>query len=520
MISRFPAWLRRLARDVIGWRPLRPEKQLSPERLATGLAALRVDGVASQVMTALITSPFLVAFALTLGASNLMIGVLVALTPLSQILQLPAVALVDYVMLRKAIAVYAAVLGRLCLLAAAPLVLVAPPEARLWVLGIALAIHYASGSLVSCAYNPWIRDLIPTDRRSGYLGGRLALATAVALAVSLAAAFGVTLYRRTGGGALEAQAGVFSLGALVGLVGVFFLARVPEPAAEPIRRRPLRDVLVVPLRDANFRALLVFLGTWNFAATMASPFFAVYMLRVMHLPMATVVAMTVVSQLANVLFFRVWGALADRFGNRRVLQLSGPLFMASLLLWPFTMTPDATPFTMPLLVAIHLLVGMSTAGVTLCTGTIALKSAAPVGGGGHATAYLATNALVAGAAAIVAPLLGGLSADFLATQQLGVIVRWTSSLGGGESHDVPAIEFGGLDFLFLAAFLVGLYAMHRLALVREEGEAPRRIAPVDLVGEVGKAMAEISALPGLRQLSTFPYGMLRLVRERRRRPRP
>jgi len=522
MISRFPAWLRRLARDVIGWRPLRPERQVSPERLATGLAALRVDGVASQVMTALITSPFLVAFALTLGASNLVIGVLVALTPLSQILQLPVVTLVDYVMLRKAIAVYAAVLGRLCLLAAGPLVLIVSPEARLWVLGIALAIHYAFGSLVACAYNPWIRDLIPTDRRSGYLGERLALATAVALAVSLAAAFGVTLYRRahSGGGALEAQAAVFALGALVGLAGVFFLARVPEPAAEPIRRRPLRDVLVVPLRDANFRALLAFLGTWNFAATMANPFFAVYMLRVMHLPLATVVAMIVVSQLANVLFFRVWGALADRFGNRRVLQLSGPLFMASLLLWPFTMTPDATPFTMPLLVAIHLLVGISTAGVTLCTGAIALKSAAPGGGGGRATAYLATNALVAGAAAIVAPLLGGLSADFLTTQQLAVIVRWTSSLGGGESHDVPAIEFGGLDFLFLAAFLVGLYAMHRLALVREEGEAPRRIAPVDLVGEVGKAMVEISALPGLRQLSTFPYGMLRLVRERRRRPRP
>ncbi|MGH7673000.1 MAG: hypothetical protein ACREMC_08870 [Gemmatimonadales bacterium] len=100
-----------------------------------------------------------------------------------------------------------------------------------------------------------------------------------------------------------------------------------------------------------------------------------------------------------------------------------------------------------------------------------------------------------------------------------MIVRWTSSLGGGESHDVPAIELGGLDFLFLAAFLVGLYAMHRLALVREEGEAPRRIAPVDLVGEVGKAVVEMSALPGLRQLSTFPYGMLRLVRERRRRRR-
>lgn len=515
MIDALPARLRRVARDVLGWRPLRPRRHIGPDALARGIAALRADGVASQVMTALVTSPFLVAFALTLDASNLAIGLLVALPPLSQILQLPAVALVEYVMLRKAITVYAAALGRLCLLAGPILVLVAPAEWRLWLLATALALHYALGGLAACAFNPWMRDLLPTDRRSAYLGERLALATAAAVAVTLAAGFAITLYLRGGGAELDAQAGVFALGALAGLAGVGFLGRVPEPAARPIRRRPLRDVLVVPLRDRNFRALLVFLAAWNFAATMVSPFFAVYMLTVMHLSMATVVAMTVITQLANVLFFRVWGALADRFGNRRVLQLSGPLFMVSVLLWPFTLTPTVMPWTLELLVAIHLLMGMSTAGVTLCTGAIALKTAAP----GRATAYLATNALVAGGAAIVAPLVGGLSADFLATQDLGVILRWTSTLGPGRTVEVPAIQLAGLDFLFLAAFLVGVYAIHRLALVHEEGEASRRIAPVDVVWEARKAVAEIAALPGLRQLTTFPYGMLRLVRERRRRPR-
>lgn len=510
----FPASLRRLARDVIGWRPLRPEKHIPPERLERGLAMLRADGVASQVMTALITSPFLVAFALALGASNLTIGLLVALPPLSQILQLPAVTLVDHAMLRKALTVYAAAAGRLCLLAV-PLVLVVPPDARLPVLALALMGHYALGGLAACAYNPWIRDLIPTDRRSAYLGRRLAVATAAAIAASLAAAYGITAYRRAGGDAVAAHTGVFALGTLAGLVGVGFLARVPEPAMRPIRHRPLRDVLVVPLADANFRALLVFLAAWNFAATMAHPFFAVYMLRTMGMPMATVVAMTVVSQVATVLFFRVWGVLADRYGNRPVLQMSGPLFMLSLLLWPFTMTPDATPFTLPLLAVIHVLLGISTAGVTLCTGAIALKTAAP----GYATAYLATNALVAGAAAIVAPLVGGLSADFLDTQAFSLIMRWTSTLGEGGSVNVPAIELRGLDFLFAAAFAVGLYAMHRLAFVREAGEAPRRIAALDLYAEVRRAVEEVSALPGLRQLTSFPYGMLRLMRERRRAPR-
>ena len=508
-------WLRRQARDVIGWRRLRPVKHVSPDRLEAGLAALQVDGVASQVMTALITSPFLVAFAVTLGASNLAIGLLVALPPLSQILQLPSVAVVDYVMLRKAIAVYAAAAGRLSLLAAPFAIVAAPAPARFPILAGALALHYGLGGLVGCAYNPWMRDLIPTDRRSGYLGRRLAVATAAALAVSLAAGLAVTGYVDGGGAPLNAHAAVLATGALAGLVGVLFLGRVPEPAARPIRRRPLRDVLIVPLRDQNFRALLAFLAVWNFAATMANPFFAVYMLRVMGLSMTTVVALTILSQLANVLFFRVWGALADRFGNRRVLQLSGPLFMACLLLWPFTLLPNATPFTPELLVIIHLLVGISTAGVTLCTNAIALKSAAPR----HATAYLATNALVAGAAAIVAPLLGGLSADFLATQQLTLTARWTSTYGAGGSVAVPALELSGLDFLFVTAFMIGLYAMHRLAFVREEGEAAQRIAGVDLVGEVRKAVTEVSALPGLRQLTSFPFGLLRLVRERRSTPR-
>ena len=45
----------------------------------------------------------------------------------------------------------------------------------------------------------------------------------------------------------QAQAAVFAVGALAGLVGVVFLSRVPEPAAQPIRRRPLRDAVIAVL---------------------------------------------------------------------------------------------------------------------------------------------------------------------------------------------------------------------------------------------------------------------------------
>lgn len=510
------AWLRRRLRDVIGWEPLRPRREITPEALERGLRSLLADGVASLVQGGLVTGAFLVALALALGASNAVIGLLAALPPLAQLLQLPAVVLVDRVSLRKALAVYSALASRLALLAAVVvLAVMAETSARIAVLVVGLALHHGLSAVGGCAFNPWMRDLLPAAGRSTYLGRRLAFATAGSALVSLAAGFAVTAYLARGGGPATGYTAVLATGALFGLAGVWFLSRVPEPIQRPIRRRPLTDILIVPLRDAGFRAVLLFLAVWNFAASMASPFFAVYELRTLGLTLGAVVVLTLITQGANVLFFGVWGALADRFGNRRVLQLSGPLFMLSLLAWPFTREPHLADLQWPLLILIHVLVGMSAAGVTLCTGAIALKSAPR----GHATAYLATNALVSGAAAILAPLAAGVAADRLAGHRLTIGFSWSWPSDPIGSPVLAGVALEGLDFVFLGALAVGLYALHLLATVREEGEAARRIAIHDVYGEVLKALREIPAAPGLRQLTAFPYGLLQLVRERRRRAR-
>ncbi len=50
---------------------------------------------------------------------------------------------------------------------------------------------------------------------------------------------------------------------------------------------------------------------WNFALNLAVPFFAVYMLTRLGLSLPTVIGFTMLSQITNVLFARVWGAMAD-----------------------------------------------------------------------------------------------------------------------------------------------------------------------------------------------------------------
>jgi MFS family permease len=79
--------------------------------------------------------------------------------------------------------------------------------------------------------------------------------------------------------------------------------------------------------------------------------------------------------------------------------------------------PEKYVLTMPLLIIIHIFMGISTAGVTLASGNIGLKLAPK----GQATSYLAANSLVNSVSAGVAPILGGSFVDFFNGLQLDLL---------------------------------------------------------------------------------------------------
>ena len=129
-----------------------------------------------------------------------------------------------------------------------------------------------------------------------------------------------------GASPLAGYAVVFGVGVLAGLMGLLFLARIPEPRMPPSVRRPWRDVFRTPLTDAGFRPVMIFLACWTFAANLTAPFFTVYLLRRFGLPMAWIVGLTVLSQSMTALAFRWWGAMADRFDLRTVLRVAGAAY--------------------------------------------------------------------------------------------------------------------------------------------------------------------------------------------------
>jgi MFS family permease len=476
---------------------------LTEEDVQHGLKLVTLDGLATQAMVTLTGGIFLVAFALQLGASNTVIGLLAAIPPLAELLQIPSVYIIDRVRNRRLVVVAASVISRLFWIPIILIPFLLSPEQGVLALILAIGL-YASFSAVShCGWNSWIRDLIPQDRLGTFFSRRMTLSTGLALIISLAAGFFIDYWGASfPDSATEGYSILFFLGLLGGVVGIFFLARTPEPRmAPPVEEEDLLSVILKPFRDANFKNLIVFLGSWNFAVNLAAPFFTVYMLQLLGLDLSLVIIFGIISQIMNIIFFRSWGRVADRFSNKSVLAVSGPLFMISIFAWTFTTLPDIYILTYPLLILIHIVMGISLAGVSLASGNISLKMAPQ----GQATSYLAASTFVNSLAAGIAPILGGLFVDFFSQRELIWTLIWREP---ARELAFVTLDLQQWDFFFFIAFLIGLYSLHRLTAVKEEGEAKEGVVFNELIAEVRRDMRNFSPAGGLRDLVKFPFSII------------
>jgi MFS family permease len=475
------------------------EEGLSEEKLNAGLRAVLKDGLTTQAMTTLTAGVFLVAFALKLGATNEFIGWLAAIPPLTQLVQIPAIYVVEKLRNRKTITVWSALLSRMFLIPIIFIPFYAGDARGLSILVSALVCHTALAAIGGCSWNSWMHDLIPHDRLGAFFSRRMLYATGLSLVLSLVAGIYIDYWSDTKPAyELYGYAILFFFGCAAGFVGVYFLTRIPEPRmAHPQGKVSYLSLLIGPLKDANFKNLIMFLCSWNFAVNLAAPFFTVYMLNRLKFSMAVIVALTIVSQAANMLFLRVWGKFADRFSNKSVLKVSGPLFIFGILAWTFTTMPERYFLTMPLLIVIHIVMGISTAGITLASGNIGLKLAPK----GLATSYLAAMNFFNSLAAASAPILGGIFADFFARRELSWTLTWTSPAG---RIVLPTLDFRQWDFFFFLAFLIGIYSIRRLARVKEVGEVKEKIVVQEFIAEVRRGMRNLSTAGGLRQMVQLP----------------
>jgi MFS family permease len=422
------------------------------------------DGICTTAMNAFLIGPFLAAFALALGASHREIGLISAIAFLSRPMQLAGLYAVDRWNRRRGLIVSCALSARLLWI----LIVCLPFLPEKGSVRLLLAVLVCSGLIAAIPGPAWhslVRNLLPVDSLGTIFSKRLAWGTVVGLTLTLAGGFFVDAWPDlTGRPRVQAYSLLFLVGIVFGLVGVRSIMRLPEPPMEGERSESLRALIRLPLRDQGFRPLLGFIAFWNFAINLATPFFVVFMLERLLLPMRAITAFIVLQQLTSVLSVRIWGLLSDRFSNKAVLLTTVPLAIAAVTAWSFTTLPKQYVLTIPLLIAIQVGIGLSLSAIPLAITNLALKQSPP----GLTHAYMMVADLFGAPSGAIAPLVGGWLMDFFAAHHLALTFQWS---GPAAQLSAYVVSIRGLDFIFVISGLAGVIAFQWLALIPESGTA-------------------------------------------------
>ncbi len=490
---------------------LAPSETLTDRQRQSGLKALRFQTIGAAGADGLASGGFLAAFALILGASNLHIGIMTAIPFIMQPVQILAVVVVERFRRRKAIAVPAHLIAFAAWtpIALIPFLIDVPNAGAVTLLLVFVAVRGVATAFVNTSWTSWLRDIAAGDAMGGFFAQRLRTATITAAIAGLAAALYIDWWQ---GVVVESEV-IFGysyailLGSiLLGFGSVGMMARIPEPAMAPVAgvKPSAIRTLSAPLRDGNYAQLIRYLFLWNFVAFLAAPFFTVYMLTKLELSLLIVVALGVWSQLSNVFFLPVWGPLADRFGSKVILSICSSLYFLVIFGWTFTTMPDVHFLTMPLLILLHALIGIASAGINVASTTLRMKLAPT----GQATAYLTAASLAANLGAGISPLLGGAFVDFFSVRHFEIIVEWVDP---SRIVTFPAVFLTGYDFLFAIAFFLGLIVQGVLALVKEEGEVESDVVMSRLMNQTRENLRSLNVVPGLGTFAQFPIAGLRYL---------
>ncbi len=275
-----------------------------------------LEGGFSMVFINWTQGSILTGYALFMGATPFELGLISSVPLLGQVLS-PFVAwLAGRAGRRKYLAVLTALIGRIVWAFAATLPFFAPASSRVPLLigMIAVSSIFLAGN--GTLWTAWIGDVVPPKERGRYFGFRSGVHGIVGMLANLSA-----------GAFVDAVAAPISFQLVIGvavIAGCIAAALLLTHSEPPVvaARLPLKQTFAVPFQDENFRHYLVFASYWTFSVLVAAPFIIPYFLKHLHMSFTQVAIWNVIASVSALVFAPLWGRLADRVGNKAVLEIT------------------------------------------------------------------------------------------------------------------------------------------------------------------------------------------------------
>jgi MFS family permease len=364
---------------------------------------------------------YIAPFALFLNAGNLAMA-FVGTGPvlISALAQLAGSALLDRVGRRMPVILTGAAIQAASYL---PLFIlpILLPAGGMPILLISVTVCFFFFGLSVPAWMSLMGDVVDPADRGRYFSNRTRIAMSVMLASMLLAGLIINQWKMIS----HPVAGfgfLFGIASLARFISLFFMRRHYDAPVQKTQESAYFSFFdfVRATPRSNFAKFTFTVALMNGTTQIASPFFAVYMLRDLHWSYFQFTVNMVAFLLSQTLFVRWWGALSDRHGNRAVLKATSCLLPVLPLFWIFS--TDYFVLLMAQVVS-----GVTWSGFNLAASNFVYDAVTPAKRARAFSYYNVINGLfsVAGAMLIGAPIAEHVPAEF----KLGLIhVTLISSL--------------------------------------------------------------------------------------------
>ena len=207
------------------------------------------------------------------------------------------------------------------------------PDYAVIALIAAVMLYYFGSNMAVPQWSSLMGDLVHKRRRGRYFALRTRMASITAFVALLVAGMLLHIFDHFGY-ALGGFITVFTIAMLARTVSIYHLKQMHDPGGHSAALEiPNWRMWKAQFVSSPFAIFSLYFALMQCATAIASPFFAVYLLRDLQFSYLEFTLNAAMVVLAQFLTLNAWGRIADIFGNRLILVIAGSLIPALPLLW-------------------------------------------------------------------------------------------------------------------------------------------------------------------------------------------
>jgi len=195
-----------------------------------------------------------------------------------------------------------------------------------------IAVYQAVLHMATPVLLPWFHNLVNTADWPGFLSTRFVVAD-----VSILALTPVVGFLLLGAQDIDPFLLVFSIAAVLGFIGVYFLSKLPDTtiSVEQTGIKTYLKQFADAAKNKGFRSLLLIAFFRFFAYGLIIPFQAMFLIEKLEFDYTTITILVGGGTAISIIFYKVWAYLQKRFGNNRCLKWNILLSAFDPFLWLF-----------------------------------------------------------------------------------------------------------------------------------------------------------------------------------------